>query len=112
MQQAPATPGRPAPLWNRSTNTAAHLKRAELTSGIGALVLGIGLGALFARYVAPAAIAAVATGLLLPAWGMYDKHRLERGSEAASVRYAAALYWLCWALLALVVGYLVLRALA
>ena len=89
---------------------AARLKRAELTSGVGALVLGTGLGALFARYLAPAAIAVLAAGLLLHAWGMYDKHRLERGSDAASLRYAAALYWLCWALLTLVVGYLVLRA--
>lgn len=93
------------------SQNAAHLKRAELTSGTGALVLGTGLGALFARYLAPAAIAVAAAGLLLHAWGMYDKHRLERGSDAASVRYAAALYWICWGLLMLAVGYLVLRAL-
>lgn len=111
MQQAPATPGGPPSFRNRSANTAALLKRAELTSGIGALVLGTGLGALFARYLAPAAFAVLATGLLLHAWGMYDKHRLERGSDAASVRYVAALYWLCWVLLALVAGYLVLGAL-
>ena len=92
-------------------HNAARVKRAELTSGVGALVLGTGLGALFAQYLAPAAIPVLAAGLLLHAWGMYDKRRLERGSEAASVRYATALYWLCWALLALVVGYLVLRAL-
>ncbi len=74
----------------------AQVKRAELTSGVGALVLGIGLGALFAAYLAPAAVAVLGAGLLLHAWGMYDKHRLERGTEAASFRYAAALYWLCW----------------
>lgn len=92
-------------------DNTARLKRAELTSGVGALVLGTGLGALFARYLAPAAVAVLAAGLLLHAWGMYDKHRLERGSEAESVRYATALYWVCWALLALVAGYLALRAL-
>ena len=90
---------------------AARLKRAELTSGVGALVLGTGLGALFARFLGPAALAVLVAGLLLHAWGMYDKHRLERGSDAASVRYAAALYWLCWGLLALLVAYLALRAL-
>src|SRR5215207_5486661 len=94
-----------------ATPHAARLKRAEVTSGIGALVLGTGLGALFARYLAPAAITVLAAGLLLHAWGMYDKHRLERSSEAASVQYTTALYWLCWGLLALLVAYLVLRAL-
>jgi hypothetical protein len=91
-----------------SARHAARLKRAELASGTGALVLGTGLGALFARVLAPAAVAVLAAGLLLHAWGMYDRHRLERGSEAASVRYANALYWACWGLLALVLGYLAL----
>jgi hypothetical protein len=91
---------------------AARLKRAELTSGIGALVLGTGLGALFATWLAPAAVAMLAAGLLLHAWGMYDKHRLERGSDAASVPYATALYWICWVLLAVVVAYLAVRALS
>ena len=90
---------------------ASRLKRAELTSGVGALVLGTGLGALFARHLAPAAVALVAAGLLLHGWGMYDKHRLERGSGTAPVRYATALYWLCWALLAVAGGYLAARAL-
>ena len=89
----------------------SRLKRAELTSGVGALVLGTGLGALFARYLAPAAVAVVAAGLLLHGWGMYDKHRLERGSGIASVRYATVMYWLCWGLLVLLIVYLVLRAL-
>ena len=93
------------------TEHAARVKRAELTSGIGALVLGTGLGALFAPFLAPAAAAVLAAGLLLHAWGMYDKHRLERGTDAASVRYAAALYWLCWAVLAVVAGYLLMQAL-
>lgn len=90
---------------------AARLKRAELTSGVGALVLGTGLGALFARYLAPAALAVLVVGLLLHAWGMYDKHRLERGTGTASVRYATALYWICWGLLGLLAAYLILRAL-
>ena len=90
---------------------AARLKRAELTSGVGALVLGTGLGALFARYLAPAALAVLVAGLLLHAWGMYDKHRLESATGAASVRYATGLYWLCWGLLALLAAYLALRAL-
>ena len=93
------------------TENTARMKRAELTSGVGALVLGTGLGALFVWYLAPVALAVLAAGLLLHAWGMYDKHRLERGTGAAPVRYATALYWLCWGLLALLAAYVVLGAL-
>jgi hypothetical protein len=83
---------------------AARLKRAELTSGVGALVLGVGLGALFPDYLGGAGLAVLLTGLLLHAWGMYDKHRLERGGAAASVWWADLLYWVCWAALLLLLA--------
>ena len=92
-----------------TTEQMNRLKRADLASGVGALVLGTGLGTLLAPYLAPAAVAVLAAGLLLHAWGMYDKHRLER-DEAPAPRYAAVLYRLCWTLLALLAAYLVLRA--
>jgi hypothetical protein len=91
---------------------AAQIKRAELASGIGALVLGLGLGAIGARLVAPGALGVLAAGGVLHAWGMHDKHRLERGTETGSVRYAAALYRTCWAMLLAVLVYLGLRAFA
>ena len=90
-----------------STRQANRLKLAELTSGIGALVLGSGLGALFARELAPSAPAIVAAGLLLHAWGMYDKHRLERGPGMMIPVWSKALYWICWSALLLVVGKLI-----
>ena len=74
-------------------------------------MLGTGLGALFARHLAPGAIAVAAAGLLLHAWRMYDKHRLERGSDAVSDALRRAPLRICWDLLMLVVGYLALRAL-
>lgn len=88
---------------------AALVKRAELASGVGALVLGTGLGVVFGRFLVSAGIPLLFAGGLLHGWGMYDKHRIERGSAAEDVRFAAALYWACWILLAAVLGYLIVR---
>ena len=44
--------------------------------GVRALVLGIGLGALFSRWLATAAGLIIVIGLVLHAFGMWDKHRL------------------------------------
>lgn len=86
-----------------------RLKIAELTSGVGALVLGIGLGALFGVWLADLAIVISITGLALHAFGMWDKHRLDTSSEGGTPGWVTAAYWVCWVLLALVVGLLVLR---
>jgi hypothetical protein len=61
----------------------SRLKLAELTSGIGALVLGLGLGAMFAQWFTPAAGLIVLAGASAHAFGMWDKHRL---SVRAAVR--------------------------
>ena len=76
-------------------------KIADLTSGVGALVLGVGLGALFADWIASAAWLIAASGLLMHAFGMWDKHRLE-SADHADARWIVAMYWLCWVLLAAV----------
>jgi hypothetical protein len=91
------------------TAHAAQLKRAELASSLGALVLGAGIGGLAAPWLGRSALAVLLVGLAVHAWGMYDKHRLERGSDAGSVRFAAALYWGCWILLALLLAWLAAR---
>ena len=83
-----------------------RLKLAELTSGVGALVLGVGLGALFFRWVGPAAGVVTLAGVLVHAFGMWDKHRLEAETPADSGPLVAALYWVCWLLLAAVLLYL------
>jgi hypothetical protein len=84
-----------------------RVKLAELTSGIGAVVLGIGLGALLARWVGVASGAVTVVGVLLHGFGMWDKHRLEAGTPTAGDRTVVALYWVCWLLLAGVLIYLV-----
>lgn len=77
-----------------------RLKVAELTSGVGALVLGVGLGALFPTWFAPAAGLIALAGVIAHAFGMWDTHRLESQAHTASEPWVAALYWVCWCLLA------------
>ena len=86
-----------------------RLKRAELTSGLGALVLGVGLGALFPHWFASTAGFIVLAGVVVHAVGMWDKHRLEAQTHAESGPWVVALYWVCWVLLAAVVVLLFVR---
>ena len=83
-----------------------RLKLAELTSGVGGLVLGVGLGALFVTWVGPAAGFITLAGLAAHAFGMWDKHRIERRTEADNGRLVLALYWVCWLMLGGVLLYL------
>ena len=84
-----------------------RVKLAELTSGVGALVLGIGLGALFATWIGPAAGFVTLAGLAVHAFGMWDKHRVEKRTEADADRLVLTLYWVCWLMLGGVLLYLV-----
>ncbi len=84
-----------------------RLKIAELTSGVGALVLGVGLGALFPHWFAPSAGVIVLAGVMAHAFGMWDKHRLEGRGHAPREPWITVLYWVCWLLLAGVVVFLV-----
>jgi hypothetical protein len=77
-----------------------RLKFAELTSGIGALVLGVGLGAMFPQWFTPGAGLIVLAGASAHAFGMWDKHRLERHGHGADTAWVTVLYWTCWLLLA------------
>ena len=91
-----------------STSKSGRLKLADLTSGIGAIVLGLGLGVVASRLLAGMGLPLLIGGLILHGWGMYDKHRLE-SAEIAEPWWATALYWICWALLAGLAAYLLLR---
>jgi hypothetical protein len=83
-----------------------RLKFAELTSGVGALVLGIGLGGVFATWIGPAAGLVALAGVLAHAFGMWDKHRLEAQTPMDSGPLVTALYWVCWLMLAGVLVFL------
>jgi hypothetical protein len=84
-----------------------RLKLAELTSGVGALVLGVGLGALFAPWVGPAAVVVTFAGLVVHAFGMWDKHRLEAQTSEDRSALVLALYWVCWLMLAGILVFLI-----
>jgi hypothetical protein len=81
---------------NRHSPPSSRLRFAELTSSVGAGVLGVGLGAYFggelAAWAAPLLIAGAATHAV----GMADKHRLERSAGEVHPGWATALYWICW----------------
>ena len=76
-----------------------RLRLAELTSGVGALVLGIGIGALLAERLAGLGVFVLVAGALTHAWGMLDKHRLERQGDAPEPWWGPYAYWGCWILL-------------
>ena len=54
-----------------------RLKFAELTSWVGALVLGIGLGALVPHWFTGSAVLIVVAGAVCHGFGMWHKHRLD-----------------------------------
>ena len=83
-----------------------RLKLAELTSGVGALVLGVGLGALFPQWFGRLAGVITVVGLSLHAFGMWDKHRVEARDETETRFWVVVLYWVCWLLLVGVLGML------
>ena len=86
---------------------ALRQKRAELAGATGAGVLGVGLGALLAQWTAPYAMLLLVMGVLLHGWGMLEKHRLEAGADVPL--WSAALYWACWAILVVLIVWIVLQ---
>lgn len=90
-------------------DAGARLKVAELTSAVGAGVLGLGICVLAAVTLRGFGIPFLAAGLALHAWGMADKHRMERG-PATPVWWSTLAYWTCWVSLAAIAAYALWRA--
>ena len=91
------------------TETNPRLKRAELMSALGAGLIGFGLGALTASFVADLAVLVLIAGALMHGWGMYDKHAAERNLGRAETLWMRALYWSCWLILAGLAAALIFR---
>jgi hypothetical protein len=77
-------------------SVSARIKSAELLSGIGAVVLGLGLGLLAPMPMQRFALPLLGTGVLLHGAGMTLKHRLEIG-EREPQWWELAVFWACWA---------------
>lgn len=88
---------------------SARTRLAELTSGSGAVVLGVSLGVLLAGLLEDVALPILASGVAVHAWGMYDKHRLERRAGAVDPPWATTLYWVCWLTLAGLLAWILIR---
>ncbi|ODT04528.1 MAG: hypothetical protein ABS52_04560 [Gemmatimonadetes bacterium SCN 70-22] len=87
----------------------ARLKRAELVSSTGAGALGAGLGALAVAYVGRYAVVLIVAGAVLHAWGMRERHRIEREGGGERVWWFEALYWSCWIALLIIAALIVAR---
>jgi hypothetical protein len=88
---------------------ALRQKRAELAGATGAGVLGVGLGALLAQWTAHYATLLLVMGVVLHGWGMLEKHRLEAGADVPM--WSTVLYWVCWAMLTLLIIWIAFKAL-
>ena len=97
-----------AVLLNPVNEKTGRIKKAELLSGIGAVVFGIGLGLLLSSFLNPYALHIFFTGLVMHIFGMFEKHRLESASTGVWLWWAEALYWACWILLLLLAAYIVI----
>ena len=81
-------------------------------SALGAGVLGAGLGAMLANWLAAFAVAAVLIGIAVHGWGMLEKRRLENISGEPRAMWEQVLYWSCWFLLAILVGSIIYRGIS
>ena len=77
---------------------ASRAKVSELMSGIGALVLGVGIGSYLPLFGRSAALVVIVLGTVLHAVGMWEVHRLEAGTRLP--RWTTGVYIMCWVLLA------------
>ena len=80
--------------------TPARLRLAELTSAVGAGVLGFGIGTWVGSASKMVTLFTMVVGGVMHAWGMSDKHALDKRAGLQSPRWAVWLYWLCWLALA------------
>ena len=87
-------------------STPAAIKSAELASGLGAIVLGVGVGLFVPTPLRAYALPLIGAGVLVHGAGMSLKHRLAT-RQGEALWWEASLFWLCWAILAILAAWLV-----
>lgn len=87
------------------------VKGAELASGLGAIVLGAGIALLVPELLQAHALALLVAGLVVHGAGMTLKYRLD-GRDGSPMWWERALFWLCWACLAILGAWLLVQVLA
>ena len=93
-----------------SFSAVSRRKHADLASSMGAGVLGVAIGAFLAAALRPIGWPLLVVGVVLHAWGMFARHRLDVEHEAPVPKWALALYWACWVALPGLALYAFLRA--
>jgi hypothetical protein len=73
-----------------------------MTSSVGALVLGIGVGAFMSTSLGSLAAAVFFAGVALHALGTWDQHRIDARIAQPEPAWSKALFWLCWMLFVVV----------
>jgi hypothetical protein len=77
---------------------ASRARVAELMSGVGALVLGVGIGSYLPLFGQSAAVVVIVLGAVIHTVGMWEVHRLRAGTRLP--RWTSGVYVVCWLLLA------------
>ena len=81
--------------------------RAELVGGLGAGVLGAGLGLVFKQLLDGLALPLLLVGGTVHGLAMFQKHHLDASNETAGPRWTLWAYWACWLLLLVLAAYVV-----
>lgn len=77
-----------------------RLKKLDLLGGLGAGMLGAGIGLVFAPWLQPYAIPILVVGILSHGWAMGAKKRMEGGANITGPSWVRAAEWICWAMIA------------
>ena len=86
-------------------STPVAIKSAELASGLGAIVLGVGIGLFVPLPLRAHALPLLAAGVLVHGAGMSLKYRLE-ARQGEAFWWEMALFSLCWATLVVLAAWL------
>ena len=83
-----------------------RIKKAEILGGVGAVILGMGIGSFFSSLLGTSALVLLIVGLAAHALGMFEKHRVENESAARRVWWSELLYWMCWTAMLILFAYI------